>query len=321
MSTTTPIQDITKALHTPGSITDADVEQASLILESYPYFVPARYIDAANMHKVHTFAPATMAAMQLYKGNWLQYYQFLQAANNNASFEAKNTTPVSIQNEIQEIDFEDALKIVPTPSPVYIPSEEAAVQEVHEPENDINYSAESSDLVEEPATEETDDSLISPIYTEDYFLHQGIQVSNDMPDDTDQLNDETTGAVTDEEEDKSLMVVMSFTQWLHHFKTKTQREKEEKEDQRALKTMWQKERLAGALEEENEEIPENVFEMAVNSITKEEGLISEPLVEIYVKQGKYDKAIVMLRILSLRNPQKNVYFARRIEEILKEKDS
>jgi pentatricopeptide repeat protein len=61
--------------------------------------------------------------------------------------------------------------------------------------------------------------------------------------------------------------------------------------------------------------------MAVNSITQEEGLVSESLAEIHVKQGKYDKAIDMYRKLSLRNPQKNAYFARRIEEILKEKQS
>jgi len=75
------------------------------------------------------------------------------------------------------------------------------------------------------------------------------------------------------------------------------------------------------MEEENEEIPENVFEMAVNSITKEDGLASESLADIYIKQGRYDQAIEMYRKLSLRNPKKNAYFARRIEEVLKEKQS
>jgi tetratricopeptide (TPR) repeat protein len=117
------------------------------------------------------------------------------------------------------------------------------------------------------------------------------------------------------------MVMMSFSEWLLHFKSSTEKQKEENKDQRALKTMWQKEKLAAAIEEENEEIPESVFEMAVNSIAKEDGLASESLAEIYIKQGKYDKAMDMYRKLSLRNPQKNAYFARKIEEILKEKQS
>jgi len=156
------------------------------------------------------------------------------------------------------------------------------------------------------------DSLIQPIYTEDYFLHQGLHVSDEIPQEIDHQN---------RQEDKSLMVVMSFSEWLMHFKTKGERQKEEQQDQKALKTMWQKEKLAAALEEENEEIPETVFEMAVNSITKEEDLASEPLAEIMVKQGKYDKAIDMYRKLSLRNPQKKTYFARKIEELQKEKES
>ena len=86
---------------------------------------------------------------------------------------------------------------------------------------------------------------------------------------------------------------------------------------KAVRAMWQKEKLAAALEEENDEIPENVFEMAVNSIAKEEGLASESLAEIYEKQGKHDQAIEMYKKLSLRNPQKNAYFAARIEEIIK----
>ncbi|HTN44803.1 MAG TPA: hypothetical protein VL098_00535 [Flavipsychrobacter sp.] len=145
--------------------------------------------------------------------------------------------------------------------------------------------------------------LIQPIYTEDYFLHQGIEAETPQ----------------EEEEDKQLMVMMSFADWLLHFKTKTEKQKEDEEDQRALKTMWQKEKLAAALEEENDEIPENVFEMAVNSIKTEDDLASESLAEILAKQGKYDKAIEMYRKLSLRNPQKNTYFAAKIEKLIQEK--
>jgi hypothetical protein len=157
--------------------------------------------------------------------------------------------------------------------------------------------------------------LIYPIYTEDYFLQQGEKISPNIPADITSLK----ATETAEEAAKALMIMMSFSEWLLHFKSSTEKQKEETKDQRALKTMWQKEKLAAAIEEENEEIPENVFEMAVNSIAKEDGLASESLAEIYIKQGKLDKAIDMYRKLSLRNPQKNAYFARKIEEILKEK--
>ncbi|HEY9177384.1 MAG TPA: hypothetical protein VIN07_06815, partial [Flavipsychrobacter sp.] len=163
--------------------------------------------------------------------------------------------------------------------------------------------------------EKQDDNLIPPIYTEDYFLHQGMHVSNDLPEDIGNPDHK----LSMQEQQKSLMVVMSFSEWLMYYKKKKKQEEEQEQDQKDLRTMWQKEKLAAALEEENEEIPENVFEMAVNSITKEEGLVSESLAEVLVKQGRYDRAIDMYKKLSLRKPQKKAYFARKIEEILKEK--
>jgi tetratricopeptide (TPR) repeat protein len=142
-----------------------------------------------------------------------------------------------------------------------------------------------------------------------------MQVSNDIPENLPGI--ESSPA----EEAKGLMIMMSFTEWLNHFKSRKEKEAEEAQGQKAVKTMWQKEKLAAALEEENEEIPEKVFEMAVNSITNEDDLVSESLAEVHSMQGRHDKAIEMYRKLSLRNPQKKAYFARKIEVILKDKQS
>ncbi len=122
------------------------------------------------------------------------------------------------------------------------------------------------------------------------------------------------------DEDKSLIVVMSFAEWLKYLEERAQKANEEKEGQKALRAMWQRQKLAEALEDEEEEIPEDVFNMAVNSITLEEEIISESMAEVYVKQGKKKHAIDMFKKLSLRNPEKSVYFARKIEILQKEID-
>jgi hypothetical protein len=349
MITSSSIQYISQVLAEPQNISDTDAESIAALIETYPYFVPARYMDAANKHKKEPYNNPMMSVMQLYMSNWLMYCQFLQTAMNGADIavpapaapqqapaqaaEAVAETPVVAEEEVITVAEEDIV----VEEPVVVEEAVTIVEAIEIPEQEeVNIvQAEEAFVTPEPvvatpeplytqkkpaASEddyqpETDESFILPVYTEDYFLHQGMQVSNKIPEDLPGKD------VSPADEAKSLMVVMSFSEWLLYFKKRKEQEQEEVEGQKAVKTMWQKEKLAAALEEENEEIPEKVFEMAVNSITKEDDLVSESLAEIYSKQGKFDKAIEMYRKLSLRNPQKKAYFARKIEVLLKEKQS
>lgn len=346
MITSSSIQYISQVLAEPQNISDTDAESIAALIETYPYFVPARYMDAANKHKKEPYNNPMMSVMQLYMSNWLMYCQFLQTAMNGADIAVPNApqqapaeaaeavaeTPVVAEEEVitaeeehiveEPVVVEEAVTIVDA---IEIPEqEEVNIVEAEEafvtPQPVVAtpeplYTQKKPVATEDDYQPETDESFILPVYTEDYFLHQGMQVSNKIPEDLPGKD------VSPADEAKSLMVVMSFSEWLLYFKKRKEQEQEEVEGQKAVKTMWQKEKLAAALEEENEEIPEKVFEMAVNSITKEDDLVSESLAEIYSKQGKFDKAIEMYRKLSLRNPQKKAYFARKIEVLLKEKQS
>lgn len=58
-----------------------------------------------------------------------------------------------------------------------------------------------------------------------------------------------------------------------------------------------------------------VKELAKASITENDTLISETLAKLLAIQGKKDKAIKMYRQLSLKYPEKNTYFAAKIEQL------
>ncbi len=168
-------------------------------------------------------------------------------------------------------------------------------------------------------TEElTEDIVLQPASAEDYFLQQGIHVSGDLPERKEMMAAAEAISETEEDKEKSLMVVMSFAEWLKHISSKNQKAREEEAEQKALKAMWQQQKLAAAIEEESEEIPEQVFEMAVNSISRKDELVSESLADVYAKQGKKEKAIDMYHKLSLLNPEKNAYFAAKIENLQKD---
>ena len=286
-------------------------------IQKYPYFIPARYIKAAYKHKKEPFSDAMLSGIYPYTGNWLLLLDHIEGIKQTVVI-PENRIEMPVLPEEQPVAVvTDETEIVGRHDelmPQVVPPE--AVEVAPQPEIIAVVEQETVTLteeMEEPA-EKQDMPLLQPVYADDYFLRQGIKISGEIPENLDELV-----ATQQSDTEKSLMVMMSFTEWLLHFKHSSEKQVAEREDQKAVRTMWQKEKLAAALEEEDNEIPENVFEMAVNSITKEDGLASESLADIYRKQGKYDQAMEMYRKLSLRNPQKNAYFARKIEEILKDK--
>ncbi|MBN2165390.1 MAG: hypothetical protein JW717_03860 [Marinilabiliaceae bacterium] len=57
--------------------------------------------------------------------------------------------------------------------------------------------------------------------------------------------------------------------------------------------------------------------IAASSIEENDHLMTETLANIHIKQKHYEKAIAIFEKLSLKYPEKNIYFATRIEELEK----
>ncbi len=59
-------------------------------------------------------------------------------------------------------------------------------------------------------------------------------------------------------------------------------------------------------------------ELAPESLSEPDDLVSETLAEVFVKQGKLGRAIEIFEKLSLKFPEKSSYFAKKIESISQE---
>ncbi|MCK4663850.1 MAG: hypothetical protein KAT68_13355 [Bacteroidales bacterium] len=68
------------------------------------------------------------------------------------------------------------------------------------------------------------------------------------------------------------------------------------------------------------EVKNNQEDISLNSLIENPEYITETLAKIYIKQGYYDKAILAYHKLSLKFPEKNIYFANQIEKIKKLKN-
>lgn len=63
------------------------------------------------------------------------------------------------------------------------------------------------------------------------------------------------------------------------------------------------------LHDEPEFVPEIVSEANDQDDVPSEGCFTETLAKIYIRQGRYEKALEIIRKLSLNYPKKNIYFA------------
>lgn len=64
------------------------------------------------------------------------------------------------------------------------------------------------------------------------------------------------------------------------------------------------------------DVENNTNELIIdNSVIENEDIYSETLANIYIKQGNFNKAIIIFEKLSVQNPKKILYFAQEIEKL------
>ncbi|MDI9320018.1 MAG: hypothetical protein QM530_06015 [Phycisphaerales bacterium] len=315
---------ITDWLRKPYLLSVTEQQQVADLLHLYPYLVPARWMQASASFAHEGFSKDVLHDSQLFAGNWMQFYLAMQDS-------LKSEKPQSIEIAIPAEELKEQ-HTGTTHQELLNDTQTGAASEALVMDMNVSLDDAAEIILDQEETIMLDDTLddketiahqdteiealeLAPVFAENYFLHQGIEVPDTIPLDL----DKAMPTEKEEEDTKSLMVVMGFDEWLRFLKRKNEAKLSEEEDKAIVRSIWQREKLAAAMGEEDDNIPEAVFEMAINSINKQEIMVSEPLAEILVKQGRFDKAIEVYKKLSLQNPEKKTYFAAKINHLNKEK--
>lgn len=328
----------------PVGIQDDDTNAWQSIANDFPYFAHAQYLRYAQ--KKLQGEPNDVRVLSPFKQNPIKFLEFFNVLEHpemaRATADSLDETPSAVMDELpmenRDSTTEDEKLIddwaehtMDSSSVEDLSTEQSnAVDDAFDLEASLNEKEELREQLAEaetavinhptnepePLMEEHIPMTTNTISTEENLVSQEDKQESEYL--TEDPAHDAVRRIPDHFssiEDKSLMVMMSFMDWLHHFQHKTQAEQEEEREKKALKTAWQKEKLSAIVEEEEEEIPENIFKQAMESISLESTLISESLARLLAKQGKTDKAIDMYKKLSLRNPEKSAYFADLIKEI------
>jgi hypothetical protein len=203
-----------------------------------------------------------------------------------------NTSPEAISENLKEADLttpaseSEAITTIESINNTEAIEQAAATEESESVPTIAAYEHAADEMVvpiaEIPDTQEMNSSInkeeplvFEPLFASDYFASQGIKLREDAQP-TDKLGKQ----------------LKSFTDWL-----------------KTMKKVHENKLPSG-----NEELDISVQVMAEKS-NKEEDVLTETMAEVYLQQGKRNKAKEIYEKLSLLNPSKSAYFAAKIEQI------
>ena len=123
--------------------------------------------------------------------------------------------------------------------------------------------------------------------------------------------------VVEETLKKSLPVNLSFLEWIEWTKNNSPTILQDSEPKNSFEDKID---IIDAFLKNNPKIPPVSPNTAKQNLSKEikfdkEELMTETLAKVYVKQGKFKKALLSYKILSLKYPEKNSFFANQIKAI------
>ena len=279
------------------------------ILNDYPAFQTGHILLLKNLFSINDIRyDKTLAKVAAYAGNRELLYNFVIIGSQNSNQQTASVTeePQALTEAIVEPASEPSLQITPNEQPV----------EVEDAEPEI--FAKASDMVEvdtEAEPEMVETPVAQPVFEikkREYF---------DIP----SVSSDYFGNLSEVVNPAAEKVngIHSFTGWLDIMnKAASSITSDDEYVSPPAAGTWDiienfiKEKPHFSVQEQNRtHAPVKNVDLSARSVTESEEFMTETLARIYLKQKNYTKAIQIFKKLSLKYPEKSIYFAGQIEYV------
>ena len=278
-------EEFTDLIITPNSISKEQIVSLKSILEEFPYFQAAHVIHLKGLKKERNFKyNNTLKQVAAYTTNRTILFDFITA--DVLDYQEISSNEENILNEIEVIDS----KLI---RHLYESISSAKEEEVVETKQTLDVQTENIEKIISKKVEVESEKLKigTPINfnrNDSFSFNEWLQLTPSKP------------VIRKEKQKKDLDLVINNKM--------EQSNKLESKLDLIEQFLIKKIKIKPVVSRENKDI-------AVESTQENTSLMTETLARVYLEQKKYSKAITAFKILSLKYPEKSVFFADRIRAI------
>ncbi|WP_143255017.1 hypothetical protein [Alkalitalea saponilacus] len=307
-------------MQNPSVLNEQSLEQLREVLEEYPFFQAGRLLWVKNLHNLdHIRYNNELKLAAAHIPDRSRLYSLINHISQPINLvEPEKESQELVSTEVlQKAEPESA-----SPSPDKDEDQAAAIGEDYFSVDDVYETSSGSqvDFSDERLNNKKEEEFKS--YPENIILpsadflgfETGVASEYQLPGGNEQV---------------SLDESRSFSEWLNVLRHQPvvkgeQYQEEEMPEEKKDKKMalidsflQQGDRRRIKISEE-EQKKENPKDFSLRSLQESNDLMTETLANIYIRQKHFLKAIDIFKQLSLKYPEKNIYFARRIKELEEE---
>lgn len=310
-------EEFIQFMHHPELLDKSSVSEMRELVHEFPYFQSGHLLYLKNLHLLDNIRfPSQLKVSAAYITDREVLYHLLKEKKTTAPVSEKEPESGTVATETQPGAFHEE------PMIMIDENEEITHHEIEGLDPEKKGRVENQDAL---PSQKNSPTALSDLLNFEYTREDTEDQSLTQEKEPSGVHDGEATGIDDSNErtgsgDIASTERFSFAVWLDHLQQQPIQKEEETPSETTKRDKTKDELINKFLSSDpriisSGEPEEERKDISIPSVTEDDGLISDTLARIYVKQGYYSKAIFTYEKLSLKFPEKSSYFASQIEKI------